>query len=108
MAIYNEMSNYPNEVDELIFYSDLDLKHKEIADKFYSLLYAKKYNEAKALLESEETNGLHGNFASLYNMLENRIYNLQEHISTRKKRELIFYGTAPTDEQIQYGVIEIQ
>lgn len=104
MALYNEISSYPTEIDNPIFYSDLDLKNKSDVDKYYTAMSQKKYDEAKTIMVSSN---FHGTFASLYNLLENRIYNLQQYISTKEKPKKIFNGTTPAEPEIQYGVIQI-
>lgn len=87
----NPVSYYPNKVDEMVFFQDNNLEKIEIINHYNSLIADGKYNEASNYIEQQE--GIYGFFADYLNLIENRIYALQEHLLNKppKKQPFIFY-----------------
>lgn len=81
-----EKSVFPESVDPLMFFQDIDLEHKELMDKFNNLIAAESYDEANTFIA--KTDGVHGYFAQTFNALENRIYNTQDYLLTLPPEEV--------------------
>lgn len=79
----SEASNFPNEIDPMTFFQDVDLDHKDEMDKYYSLVAKGEFDNAESFLL--ETNGLHGYFAQLFNAFENRISAVQEFLLSQEE-----------------------
>lgn len=74
----NEISSYPNKVDEMTFFQDVSLNTIEYRNEYQRLLSKGNYSEAAEYINRQ--NDIHGYFACFFNMLENRIYALQENL----------------------------
>lgn len=82
--LYNPISNYPDSVDPLIFFQDISLTKLEILEVYNNLIAQGKYNEANNFISSQN---IYGYFADYLNAIENRIYNLQEHLLTIEPKQ---------------------
>lgn len=76
--LYNPISNYPDSVDPMIFFQDIDLTQTEIMETYDRLISHGCYGEANDYMNDQE--GVCGYFADYFNAIENRIYNLQEYL----------------------------
>jgi len=81
----NPLSFYPAKIDPLIFFQDVDLDNVEIMGIYNDLISKGKYSEANEYINSQE--GICGYFADFFNAIENRIYNLQEHLLTIEPKQ---------------------
>lgn len=92
-------SHYPNKVDEMIFFQDNNLEKVEIMNHYNKLIAQGKYTEASEYINQQES--LWGFFADYFNLLENRIYTLQEYLLQKppKKQPFIFY-----DEEEHFSI----
>ena len=79
----NEISAFPDKVDEMTFFQDVSLNTIEDRNEYQRLLSNGKYSEADMYINRQ--NNIYGYFACFFNMLENRIYALQEYISKKEK-----------------------
>lgn len=95
----NPISNYPNKVDELVFFQDNDLENIGIVVEYNKLISQGKYDEALKYVDENGT--IYGYFAPFFNLIENRIYNLQEYIlnkyKTPKKQPFLHYNADTYD-----------
>ena len=71
----NVQSSYPNKVDKMTFFQDVSLNTIEYMNQYQRLLSKGKYTEANDYINRQT--GIYGYFACFFNMLENRIYALQ-------------------------------
>ncbi len=78
----NPISYYPDKVDELIFFQDNSLEKEEFVNNYNHLISQGKYTEANDYLNQQKD--VYGYFADFFNLLENRIYHLQNHLLTKK------------------------
>lgn len=92
--MYNETSNYPDSIDDLIFYQDADINKLEAIKKYGECIANGDYEGAYAI---RDANNLHGLSAELINMLINRTKNLQEYLLTKGKIENIYFETDRPD-----------
>lgn len=100
--MYDEVSKFPDEVDGLIFYSDTSIDKKPIADQHTALINEGLYSEASQLAKD---GNLDGQFAGLYNMLENRILALQtEVVGKEKHNPHYFTSPEPSAEESEMWV----
>ncbi len=74
----NETSSYPDKIDEMTFFQDVSLNTIEYRNEYERLLFSGKYSEAAQYINRQ--NGIYGYFACFFNMLENRIYALQDYL----------------------------
>lgn len=80
MTRYNTESQFPTEIDDLLCISDIDLQGKPIMEQHKVLLDNEQYTDAGNLLEASDIDSL---CASLFCLLENRIYATQEFLSNK-------------------------
>ncbi len=76
--LYNPISNYPDSIDPMIFFQDIDLTQAETMEAYDHLISQGRYSEASELISDQE--GIHGFFSDYLNAIENRIHALQEHL----------------------------
>lgn len=86
---YNTTSHFPEQVDDLLCLNDVDLEHLPISNTHKNLLEAQRYTDAGNLLERTTIDSL---CASLFNLLENRIYATQEHLVNKHTMWYEVYG----------------
>lgn len=87
---YDEISQFPNAIDDLIFFEDIDLEHITESNYHNQLAQAQLYTQAGQYLEQTAT--MHSYCASLFNMLENRIYNTQINLNEKHTKWYDEYG----------------
>ncbi len=87
----NPVSYYPNKIDEMTFFQDNNLENIEIINHYNNLISQGKYSEASDYINQQE--GVYGFFADFFNLIENRIYNLQEYLLNKppKKQPFVYY-----------------
>lgn len=98
------VSYYPNKIDEMIFFQDNNLGNVEIMNHYNNLIAQGKYNEASDYINQQE--GIYGFFAVFFNLIENRIYTLQEYLLQKplKKQPFICYDE---EEHFSFGDLHI-
>lgn len=86
------ISHYPEKIDDMTFFQDASLDNIEIIKHYNALITEGKYNEANEYINQQE--GIYGYFADFFNLIENRIYSLQEYLLTKppKNQPFIFYN----------------
>ena len=100
----NTISLYPNAIDEMFFFQDNDLEKIEIINNYNNLIAQGKYDEANNYIGQHEE--VYGFYAKYLNAIENRIYNLQEYLLTKqKKNPFVFSDEEP--ESVEVGTIWI-
>lgn len=97
-------SIYPTKVDDMTFFSDIDLEHKPIMDKYMDLIEQGKYDEAEKL--ANETPILFGYMAKYFNLIENRIETTQSYLKTKgsnikKENPFVYSDAEPNDITIK-------
>lgn len=87
----NPTSYYPQKIDERIFFQDNDLERIEIVNHYNKLISRGKYNEANNYIDQQE--GIYGLFPDYLNLIENRIFHLQESLlnDPAKNNPFFFY-----------------
>ncbi len=75
----------------MIFFQDNNLDNAEIMDHYNNLISQGKYSEASDYINQQE--GVYGFFADFFNLIENRIYNLQDYLLNKplKKQPFTYY-----------------
>ncbi len=86
---YNPESNYPLEIDDLLCLSDVNLEQLPISEQHKDFCLNGQYTDAGELLENTT---MHSLCASLFCLLENRIYTTQDHINNKHSRWYEVYG----------------
>lgn len=99
----NPVSYYPSKVDEMTFFQDNNLEKIEIINHYNDIVAQKKYSEASDYINQQED--VYGFFADYLNLIENRIYTLQEHLLNKpsKKQPFVFY-----DEEAHFPMTELK
>lgn len=92
MKKYENYSSFPEAVDPLIFFQDIDIPHKAVYDTFRQMISNGQYSAALEYINSQDD--VDGYFADLYNLLEERILNLQYHLKCMDNR-IIYSSTIP-------------
>lgn len=80
----NVMSLYPNAIDERMFFQDNDIDKIELVNHYNNLISQGKYDDANNYIKQHPE--VYGFFADFGNAIENRIYNLQEYLLTKQKK----------------------
>ncbi len=95
----NPVSYYPNKIDEMTFFQDNSLDNVEIMGHYNNLIAQGKYSEASDYINQQE--GVYGFFADFFNLIENRIYSLQDYLLSKppKKQPFIYY-----DEEEHFSI----
>lgn len=87
----SSVSDYPNKIDDMTFFQDNNLENIEIINHYNDLIAQVKYSEASDYISQQE--GVYGFFADFFNLIENRIDTLQEHLLNKpKKQPFIYYN----------------
>ena len=86
---YDVTPQFPSEVDDLLCLNDVDLEHLPISNQHKELMAQERYTDAGNLLESTSIDSL---CASLFNLLENRIYVTQDYLNDKHTRWYEVYG----------------
>ena len=86
---YNTQSQYPSEVDDLLCLNDVDIDHLPISNQHKELLAQERFTDAGNLLESTTIDSL---CASLFNLIENRIYSTQNYLDGKHTHWYEVYG----------------
>ena len=86
----NPLSFYPDKIDPLLFFQDVNLEKIDIMDTYDNLIKKGKYSEANEYINSQS--GICGYFADFLNAIENRIYNLQTHLLTIEPKQPFIYS----------------
>lgn len=84
-------TKFPAEIDERIYFNDIDLKQVATMQRFYQYINLGLYAKAFELLDSSEA-FYYG--AWLLNMLEDRLYIIGDYISKIEKPKIFSYGTS--------------
>ena len=86
------VSYYPNKIDEMTFFQDNNLEKIEIIHIYNDLVAQGRYSEAVGYINQQK--GIYGFFADFFNLIENRIYNLQEYLLQKppKKQPFLYYN----------------
>ena len=87
----NPTSFYPGKIDDMVFFRDNNLEKADIINHYNDLIAQCKYSEASEYISRQE--GVFGFFADYFNLIENRIYNLQEYLLNKppKKQPFIHF-----------------
>lgn len=103
----NPMSYYPSKVDDMIFFQDNNLEKVEIINHYNNLINQGKYSEASYYISKQE--GVYGFFSDFFNLIENRIYNLQEYLlqKPQKKQTFIYYDETDGPSEVDENTIWI-
>lgn len=103
----NTISYFPNGIDPMIFFQDNDLDKVEVIDNYNKLIALGKYTEANRYIQSQEN--VYGYFADLFNAIENRIYNLQSYLLSKKpiKKQYVCFDDNQGQEEpdIEEGML---
>lgn len=92
------ISDYPAKIDDMTFFQDNDLENIEIINQYENLISQGKYSEADTYIHQQEN--IYGFFADFFNLLENRIYSLQEYVLTKEKKQPFVFH----DEEENYSI----
>lgn len=89
----NTISYYPDEIDPMLFFQDNNLEKIDIINTYNNLISQEKYTEANDYINQQE--GVYGYFADFFNAIENRIYNLQDHLLAKPpiKKPYVFFDS---------------
>ncbi len=91
----NTISHYPDGIDKMIFFQDTSLDKIDIMNQYNNLICQGKYSEASKFISQQE--GICGYFADFFNAIENRIYNLQNHLLNKPPKKQPFISHEITD-----------
>ena len=86
---YNAESHYPVEIDPLLWLSDVNLEQLPFAQAHKELLEEERYTEAGIYIENADMDSM---CASLFCLLENRIYATQYAFSNKHTKWYEEYG----------------
>ena len=97
--LINPTSNYPNQIDPMIFFQDVCLEKKDIMDHYNNLIAQNKYTEANQYISQQSGFFLYS--ADFFNLIENRIYALQSYLLTKQpKKYFVSSDEKPQDVKL--------
>lgn len=102
---YNVNSDYPNSIDDLLCLSDVNLEQLPISERHKQLILDEQYTNAGLLLEDSDMDSL---CASLFCLIENRIYATQEHINGKHTRWYDVHGVESPIEHFDEPINKTQ
>lgn len=102
MALCNQISNYPEKIDQMTFFQDISLQKKDIMDHYNNLISEGKYTEANNYMRQQE--GIYLFSADFFNMIENRIYATQSYLLTKQAKHPFIYSESKP-ENIELNMI---
>lgn len=73
--LYHSLSSYPDKIDELIFFQDISIEQSSTMETYNNYIANQAYSDANSYIDKQY--GIHGYFAGLFNLIENRIDTLQ-------------------------------
>lgn len=102
---YDVSTNFPEQPDSLIYYSDPSVFDKEVIDTYLSDIKSGSINEA---IEKVNESDLHYMSADLFNKFELQLKTLQEYLLTKEfcVNPMIHGTEEPTDTGVHYIWIE--
>lgn len=102
-----EASQYPEQIDSMSFFQDNSLDLTDSINRYNSLIYQKKYEQANESIGQQEN--IQGYFAHCFNAIENRIEALQTYLLTKRPKEpFIHSDVEPTSTQTNENMIWIE
>ena len=81
-------TKFPQEIDNRIFWQDLQIYQTTIMQKYYTYLNAGNYDEASDLLNNSDV-FFYG--AWILNLLENRLYAIEKYVFGLDKNKIVEY-----------------
>lgn len=89
-------SHYPDGIDKQLFFQDTDIEHIDIVNHYNELISQGKYTEANNYINQQTD--IYGYFCDYFNAIENRIYNLQNHLLSlpAKVQPYVYYNHVDT------------
>ena len=96
---YVTESHFPSEVDDLLFLSDIDLEKVSQVQRHKDLLASQQYTAAGEYLEKNVTFDCY--CASLFNLLQNRVYAVQDYLNSGKHTE--WYNQHGVESPFAFG-----
>ena len=81
-------TKFPQEIDDRIFWQDLQIYQTPIMQKYYTYLNAGNYDEASDLLNNSDV-FFYG--AWILNLLENRLYAIEKYVFGLDKNKIVEY-----------------
>lgn len=95
-------SNFPNSIDDLVFFQDISISQVPIMEDFYILLNAKNYTAASEYLNNS---GVFFYGAWCLNLLENRTYAVSKYLMSLEDLKLMTYSDSePSESEIYDGM----
>ena len=95
---YKVESVFPDSIDDLPFISDVDIPNKDVMINIQNYIDQGDYDNASKLCNTSNITTINSDY---FNMVQNRIYSLQEYLSTLEKCDRINSSTeepsSPTD-----------
>lgn len=95
------VSYYPDKIDDMTFFQDNDLEKMEIMNTYNSLVAQGKYSEAVDFINQQK--GIYGFFADFFNLIENRIYNMQQYLLQKPPKEQPFLYYVEEEKEPSMG-----
>ena len=95
-------TKFPQEIDDRIFWQDLQIYQTPIMQKYYTYLNAGNYDEASDLLNNSDV-FFYG--AWILNLLENRLYAIEKYVFGLDKNKIVEYQR--TEPNVSQGTVWI-
>lgn len=99
----NPASYYPQKIDDMTFFQDNDIDTTETVDYYNNLISQGNYNEANQYIDQQEH--IYGFFADFFNLIENRIYNLQEYLLQKPPKKRLFVSCDEEPDSVEEKII---
>lgn len=86
----NPTSYFPDKIDEMVFFQDINLENYKILETYESLISSGNFDEANEFIGQQSN--IYGYFADFFNAIENRIYNCQNYLIKKEKQHPVIFS----------------
>ena len=93
----NITTKFPSQIDDRVYFSDISISQISVMKQYYTLLNAGEYTKASELLENS---GVFYYGAWCLNLLENRLYEIGNHVIGLEEINLLKYSELEPSEEI--------
>ena len=84
-------TKFPYNIDDRIFWQDINLSQIQIIQNYYTYLNTGDYDKASELLNNSE---VFSYGAWILNLLENRLYAMENYLMNEEKPKLVIYQSS--------------
>ncbi len=105
MASHQESSIFPAGIDPRVYLQEVRLSQLNTKTAYEQKLDENSYSEASAILQ---TSGIDYYGAYILNLLENRLFNIQNYLLAKPKPDLVRHQSEEPDNNLHEGLCWVE